>query len=130
MRRKRIALAATIAAVAVAPVLAAQAQGRAGGDPGGMLRTLPRGTYQCALPGDAGGDAFVVVPEEGFRVSTASRFESAAGDGTYILRGRELTFTRGPRKGERFIRVGDNQVRKLDAEGNETRLLCTRLGSR
>ena len=94
---------------------------------GGMLRTMPHGDYQCALPGDAGADAFVEVEAENFRISTASRYFSDAGDGTYILRGRDLTFTRGPKKGERFVRVGDNQLRKLDTDGERSKLLCTRM---
>ena len=94
---------------------------------GGMLRTMPHGDYQCALPGDAGGKAFVEVEAENFRISTASRYISSAGTGTYILRGRDLTFTHGPKKGERFERVGDNQLRKLDQAGERSRLLCTRM---
>lgn len=98
--------------------------------PGGMLRTMPHGRYQCALPGDAGGDAYVVVEEEEFRIFTASRYETAQGTGTYILRGKDLTFTLGPKKGERFERVGDNQLRKLKPGGEASDLLCTRRGSR
>ncbi|MEM7779976.1 MAG: elongation factor P [Pseudomonadota bacterium] len=95
--------------------------------PGGALGTMPHGDYQCALPGDAGSEAYVEVEEENFRISTASRYTSADGAGTYLLRGRDLVFTLGPKKGERFTRVGDNQLRKLDASGVESDLLCTRL---
>jgi hypothetical protein len=99
--------------------------------PSGMLRTMPHGNYECALPGDAGAEAFKVVDAENFRISTASRYTNSEGAGTYILRGRDLTFTRGPKKGERFQRVGDNQLRKLDAVGGKSDLLCTRrLGDR
>ncbi len=102
--------------------------------PAGPLRTMPHGRYQCALPGDAGGAAFVVDDEESFRIFTASRYESGgesnAGSGTYIMRGTHLTFTRGPRKGEQFERIGDNQLRKLSEDGTRSDLLCTRLGSR
>ncbi|AWW74593.1 elongation factor P [Erythrobacter sp. KY5] len=97
---------------------------------GGMLRTMPLGDYQCALPGDAGAGAYVEVEAENFRISTASRYFSMDGDGTYIMRGDELTFTRGPKKGERFLRVGDNQLRKLDNEGKRSTLLCTRTQDR
>ncbi len=96
----------------------------------GTLGTLPHGRYQCALPGDASGAAFVVVEDENFRIFTASRYENSVGAGTYILRGSELTFTRGPKKGEQFERISDNQLRKIGADGNESDLLCTRLGSR
>ena len=98
--------------------------------PGGPLRTMPHGNYECALPGDAGGETITVVEAESFRISTASRYTSADGDGTYLMRGDNLVFTRGPKKDERFVRIGDNQLRKLDADGERTRLLCTRLGSR
>ena len=97
---------------------------------GGTLRTMPHGTYQCALPGDAGGAAFVELAEETFRIYTASRYESTDGAGTYILRGSELTFTRGPKKGQQFMRVGNNQLRKLAADGTPSDVLCTRRGSR
>ena len=97
---------------------------------GGMLGTMPHGIYQCALPGDAAGRAYEVVEGEQFRIRTASSYRDDKGSGTYIMRGNELTFTRGPRKGERFRRVGQNQLRKLE-NGKPTKLLCTRLlGSR
>ncbi|MEM1051905.1 MAG: elongation factor P [Pseudomonadota bacterium] len=97
---------------------------------GGMLRTMPHGAYECALPGDAGGRAYEVVPAEGFQISTASRYRNEIGAGTYILRGRKLTFTAGPKNGERFERVGDNQLRKVDPAGKASSLLCTRLADR
>ncbi len=97
---------------------------------GGPLRTMPHGTYQCARPGDAGGAAFEVDEDQSFRIFTASRYESGDGAGTYIMRGTSLTFTRGPRNGERFERIGNNQLRKLAADGTRSNLLCTRLGSR
>lgn len=87
---------------------------------GGMLRTMPHGVYQCALPGDAGGKAFEVQESEGFRIRPSSGYTSPEGSGTYILRGKELTFTRGPKKGERFTRIGTNQLKR-------DKLLCTRL---
>lgn len=128
-----IFLAMTGAVVATAgPVLPkagdSMAQSQVPG--GGMLRTMPHGSYECALPGDAGGRAYVTVAKEGFRISTASRYSSEAGDGTYILRGKQLTFTAGPKNGERFERVGDNQLRKLERDGSTTELLCTRLADR
>ena len=97
---------------------------------GGMLRTMPHGDYECAMPGDAGGQAYKVVPEEGFRISTASRYSVDGGSGTYILRGDKLTFTAGPKNGQRFDRVGVNQLRKLDRDGTKSELLCTRLADR
>ena len=94
---------------------------------GGMLGTLQRGTWECALPGDAGGLAFVAVEAEGFRIGNASSYTSPEGRGIYLLRGRELIFTRGPKKDERFQVLGDNTVQKLEADGSLSRLICTRL---
>lgn len=110
------AFAALIAAAA--PTLADAAQAP---PPGGMLRTMPHGEYQCALPGDAAGAAYTVVDDEGFTIGPASSYTNADGRGTYILRGDKLSFTRGPKKGEQFERVGTNQLKR-------GKLLCTRLG--
>ncbi|MEM7664674.1 MAG: elongation factor P [Pseudomonadota bacterium] len=126
-----ILLTAFAAALAAGSPFAAGAQ--SSGDntsrppAGGMLRTMPRGTYQCALPGDAAGSAFNVVEEEQFRIGNASSYRTDAGRGTYLLRGDELTFTRGPKKDQKFRRIGTNQLRKLDG-GKMTKLVCTRLG--
>ncbi len=96
---------------------------------GGMLATLQRGEWECALPGDAGGEAYVVVPEEGFRIGNASSYRNPEGRGIYLLRGTELVFTRGPKKDQRFRVLGENSLRKLAADGSESKLTCTRLGS-
>ena len=128
-----IILATTGAVVATAgPVLpkAGDAEVQTPPPGGGMLRTMPHGFYECSLPGDAGGRAYETVAAEGFRISTASRYSSEAGDGTYIMRGRNLTFTAGPKNGERFERVGDNQLRKLERDGTKAEILCTRLADR
>ncbi len=95
---------------------------------GGQLSTMPHGNYQCALPGSAAGNAWTPIEAENFRLSSASRYRSATGRGTYLLKGDYFTFTRGPRKGERFIREGENRLRKLDQNGDKTRLLCVRRG--
>ena len=96
---------------------------------GGMLGTLQRGEWECALPGDAAGEAYVVVPEEGFRIGTASSYRNPEGLGIYLLRGNELVFTRGPKKDQRFEVLGENSLRKLGPDGAPTKLICTRLGS-
>ena len=127
-------LALTVFAAAIAaasPMLAETQQGenaRAPMPSEGTLGTLPHGTYQCALPGDAAGASFDEVKDEEFRIGAASKYRSAHGTGSYILRGKELTFTRGPKKGERYKRISTNQLRKLDG-ATETKLLCTRLSS-
>lgn len=121
--RMRHVLLLTAFAAALAAAAPAYAQDR-----GGMLRTMPHGTYECALPGDAAAAAYQVVPEEQFRISTASSYRTAEGRGTYILRGDELTFTRGPKKGQKFRRVGTNQLQRLSPAGELEKLLCIRLG--
>ena len=120
--------------VTAGPVLSKKAQTQAleqqAAPSSGMLRTMPHGAYECALPGDAGGKAYRVVAEEGFRISTASRYSVNGDTGTYILRGDKLTFTAGPKNGEKFDRVGENQLRKVKLDGTKSELLCIRLPDR
>lgn len=100
-----------------------------GGVPGNrMLDVLQRGTWQCALPGSAGGAAFEVVEAEGFTIGTASSYRNAQGRGIYLLRGNELIFTRGPKKDERFRRLGESTLQKVGPDGKPGKLICTRLG--
>lgn len=94
----------------------------------GMLTTMPHGRYQCSLPGDAASTARILIEPAHFRIASASSYRSAKGRGTYIMKGNILTFTRGPKNGERYKRVGDNALQKLDAEGKPSRLLCSRVG--
>lgn len=94
----------------------------------GMLGVLQRGTWQCALPGSAGGAAFEVVEAESFTIGTASSYTNDKGSGIYLLRGNQLVFTRGPKKDERFLMVGDNTLQKIEADGTPGKLICTRLG--
>jgi hypothetical protein len=51
-----------------------------------------------------------------------------AGDvtGIYLLTGDVIRFTSGPRKGDRFRRVSENFLRKLDKDGKDTNLRCVR----
>ncbi|MFM7349428.1 MAG: elongation factor P [Erythrobacter sp.] len=103
---------------------------RSGIPRGSVLGILRYGTWECALPGDAGGEAFVPVPEESFRIGTSSSYRTAdGGRGIYLLRGPNLLFTRGPKKDQRFVVKGENTLQKLNADGSESRLICTRVGS-
>ena len=123
-------LTALAAGLAAASPLFADAQSEDSGTPlppGGPLNTMPQGTYECALPGDASGPAYRVQPDEEFRIGTASRYNNNVGKGLYIMRGDELTSTVGPKKGQRYRRVGSNQLAQI-RDGKRTRLLCTRLG--
>ncbi len=96
------------------------------GQPGGMLKTMPHGQYECALPGDATGAAWETVPEISFKLSSASRYSSEQGRGTYIMKGKEFTFTRGPLKGVRYRRTGENELQSVMADGSLGRIICVR----
>ena len=104
------------------------AAGAALAAPGGKIDSLPQGEFTCELPGDATGPVGHPVPEEGFTVINGSTYRSPAGRGTYLLTGDTLTMTAGPKRGERFHRISDNFLRKLDAAGAETALRCVRRG--
>lgn len=107
---------------------AGRPQARLNAPSSGVLGILQHGTYQCALPGDAGSAAFVDVPDERFRIGTASSYVNAQGEGIYLLRGGEVVFTRGPKKDQRFLRLGENTLQKLNPDGSVSKLICTRLG--
>lgn len=130
-------LAAAAAACAAALAAPALAQDRttprtpswSTGPTSGMLGILRHGDWECALPGDAGGEAFVPVPEEAFRIGTASSYINPEGNGIYLLRGTEVLFTRGPKKDQRFKVLGDNTLQKLNPDGSLSRLICTRVSA-
>lgn len=94
--------------------------------PGGKLETLPQGRYTCALPGDALGEAFVVLPEKAFVIDNASTYRTDSGSGTYLLTGNLVQFTRGPMKGMRFSRTGNGTLRWIDETGKPGRVRCVR----
>lgn len=101
-----------------------------GAQDGRPLSTLPHGMYECALPGDAQNAAFKTIEAEGFRILPGSGYRDAGGArGVYLLRGNELVFTTGPKKGQRFRRTGNNTLKRLTSNGAIGRLTCTRLGS-
>ena len=104
-------------------------QSRSTGPAGGMLSILQHGAWQCALPGDAAGAAYVDVPGESFRIGTASSYISPQGPGIYLMRGTEVVFTRGPKKDQRFKALGENTLQKLEADGSLSKLICTRVSS-
>jgi len=108
---------------------ASRPQGSATAPASGMLGILRHGNWECALPGDAGGEAFVPQPAEAFRIGTASSYESPTGTGIYLMRGTEVLFTRGPKKDERFRVLGENTLQKLNPDGTLSKLICTRVGA-
>ena len=97
--------------------------------PGGELSTLPHGLYVCSTPGDATGAAWDVIAGGEFTVGTASTYRTSTGSGVYLLTGDRLVFTRGPLKGERFVRTGTTTLQRTDAEGVPGRIRCVRGGT-
>lgn len=118
MRIVRTITAALVAALAAGQAVPAAANDRIG--------TMARGDYICELPGDAAGKAGHPQPSENFTIESASRYSSPQGVGTYLMRGKELVMTSGPRHGDRYIEVRNGFLRKLDAQGEPTRLRCVR----
>lgn len=94
--------------------------------PGGPIDTIHRGDYYCELPGDATGLAGFVVPEEGFTITNGSSYATPQGGGSYLLTGDVLAITSGPKRGQRYNRLSDNFLRKLDKDGKESTLRCVR----
>ncbi|MFZ9396600.1 MAG: elongation factor P [Erythrobacter sp.] len=106
----------------VVALIAAQAKGE-------VIETMPHGPYECTLPGDAAGPAVIPQPEASFTVTRASRYRTAAGRGTYLLKNDVLTFSGGPKNGERLKRTGTNELRALNADGSIGRMICVRVGT-
>ena len=96
--------------------------------PGGSLRTLPKGNWQCALPGLAGESAVVVQEDMGFEVVNPSSYVQAGERGTYLSTGKRVVFTTGPMQGMRFERVSENMIQQRLDDGTLGRLRCVRLG--
>ncbi|ABC63144.1 hypothetical protein [Erythrobacter litoralis] len=117
--KRALSLAAALSAMLAAP-LAAQS--------GAPLGTLPVGRYQCSLPGDASGPAWRDIDDMRFSIKNASRYLSPTGDGTYLMQGDELVFTRGPMKDQRYKRMGSSILRKLKSDGSLDRIRCVRIG--
>jgi hypothetical protein len=95
---------------------------------GAPLGTMPVGQYQCSLPGDAAGAAWVPIQGKKFSIKNASRYLHADGEGTYLLSGKELVFTRGPMKDEKYQRTGTSILRMKYADGSLSRVRCVRIG--
>jgi len=94
----------------------------------GELGTLPKGRYLCELPGDAMGLASRPVEGQWFDVVNASRYVSEGGDGTYLLTGKSVVFTRGPMRGARFEWNGMKALNRTDLAGELAKLRCVRSG--
>ena len=94
----------------------------------GPVGTAERGTYSCELPGNAAGAAGIAQSQEDFTIASASRYQSARGDGTYLRQGKTIRFTGGPRKGEAYAMESANFLRRLGPDGKPGRLRCVRTG--
>lgn len=94
----------------------------------GPIGTIARGEYVCELPGDATGAVGIEQPSEHFTILSASRYSSPQGDGTYLRRGNVVSMTSGPRNGTNYKVIGRDFLRKLDADGEPSRLRCFRRG--
>ena len=110
----------------IAIALALLAAGPALATPGGQIDTLQQGNYICELPGNATGPAGVHQPEHDFTVITASSYVTAQGRGTYLLTGDTVSFTSGPKQGEKFNRLSDNFLRQIGPDGRDGDLRCVR----
>lgn len=116
--QSRLSLAA-LALLTAAPAIAT---------PGGQLGTLPRGNYQCGTPGLAGERPVHLLPELDFKVVNGSSYERDGERGTYLHTGDSVVFTTGTMRGERFLRISENMIRKLGEDGQPAELRCVRLG--
>ena len=94
----------------------------------GPLGTLPLGRYLCELPGNAAGLASVPVEGAWFDIVNASSYVAAEGQGTYLLQGDAVVFTRGPMRGAQFERTGVRTLRRTDLAGPLARMRCVRTG--
>lgn len=92
----------------------------------GLVKVMKQGHYWCETPGDALGKTGIHHPEEDFSILHASIYGSGGVTGIYLLTGDVIRFTSGPRKDEKFRRVSENFLRKLDKDGKDTNLRCVR----
>lgn len=98
--------------------------------PGGLIGTLPLGTYTCEMAGDAGGLVGKPLPEYGFRVVNASAYKAGGIRGSYLLTGDYVAMTGGKLKGLKLHRVGNNMMRKVEANGSDGEMRCFRSSRR
>jgi len=122
----RLLLAAAALAI-FAPPAALGAMGQ-DAPPAGRIGTLPLGTYECTLPGDASGPAWHRIPDSDFTIHNASSYEARGQRGVYLLRGSEITFTRGPLKGMMLERAGRRILRERQGDGSLGPMRCVLTG--
>jgi hypothetical protein len=113
----KLTLLAALAGLAHGP---AMAQGR--------LLLLDQGEYVCALPGDASGAAWVEQEGRDFAITGGSSYRTVRGAGTYLMEGKQVTFTRGPMRGTKMMRLGSGLLQEVGRDGKLGRLRCHRVG--
>ena len=122
--RPLVATGALCALALAAPAYATQATM----PQSGKIATLPLGKYECTLPGDANGPAWHRIPDTDFTILNASSYEARGTRGVYLLRGNQVTFTRGPLKGMMLERAGRTILRQRMDDGTLGRMRCVRSG--
>ena len=90
-----------------------------------MLHTMPHGTYECGLPGDAGAQAWNILDDRSFRIARASSYRAQGSRGTYLLVDDLLTFTSGPLNGQKYRRTDTNILEPLD-QADGASITCVR----
>lgn len=118
------ALPAMLVASALLAVQPARAEPAPPPVPGGLISTLPLGTYTCEMPGDAGGAAGKPVADHGFRIVNASAYKAGGIRGSYLFVGQYVTMTGGKLKGLKLHRVSGNFLRKVNPNGTDGELRC------
>ena len=118
MKKLAALSAATLMAGAITAPLSAQ----------GRIGLVEQGQYICALPGDATGAAWIVQEGKEFSIVEGSSYRTERGNGTYLAEGRQVTFTRGPLKGMKLMRLGSGLLQEIGRDGKLGRLRCHRAG--
>jgi len=94
----------------------------------GRIDTLPLGHYECTLPGSASGPAWRRVPGADFAILNSSSYVANGQRGIYLLRGKRVTFTAGPMRGQTMERTGQRILRARNADGSLDPMRCVRTG--
>lgn len=91
----------------------------------GEIGVLQQGLYVCELPDERAPTRGVVQKGTSFRITSASRYISDQGTGTYLRRGNTMVLSSGPRRGEQYRIISQGFVRKIE-DGTPGRLRCIR----
>ncbi|WP_121119270.1 hypothetical protein [Croceibacterium ferulae] len=91
----------------------------------GGIGVMQQGLYVCELPDPRAPSRGVVQQGTSFRITSASRYISDQGTGTYLRRGNTVVLSSGPRAGESYRIISDGFVRKVE-DGAPGRLRCVR----